>query len=108
MNIDETLKERGARYGSFDDHARITQEIKRAMKDSKNWDHLDDGMTEALEMIAHKIGRILNGDPMYIEYLRDIIGYAQLVVNILEKQDGSTDSKTINMVRSYGIWKEVE
>ena len=35
-------------------------------------------------MIAHKIGRILNGDPNYADSWVDIAGYAQLVANELE------------------------
>lgn len=79
MDIQETLKERGNRYGEFDEHARITQNIKRAMSDSPNWSTLPDPMKEALEMTAHKIGRILNGDPTYKDSWHDIIGYAKLV-----------------------------
>jgi hypothetical protein len=77
--IDDTLAERGARYGSFEGHAQITQSIKAAMFDSDNWDALDDDIKECLEMVAHKIGRIINGDPQYIDSWTDIIGYARLV-----------------------------
>ena len=84
-NIDDTLAERGTRYGEFSDHARITQNIKRAMENSKNWSMLDDDMRETLEMIAHKIGRILNGDPDYIDSWHDIIGYTKLVEDRLTK-----------------------
>jgi hypothetical protein len=83
-NIQETLAERGSRYGEFDEHARITQNLKRAMADSPNWSVLSDDMKEALEMVAHKMGRILNGDPDYDDSWRDIIGYTQLVLNRLE------------------------
>ena len=82
-DIDATLSERGARYGSFSEHARITQNIKAAMVDSPNWHKLDDDMKEALEMIAHKAGRILNGDPMYHDSWYDIIGYTKLVADRL-------------------------
>ena len=34
---------------------------------------------EALDMIAHKIGRIINGDPDYADSWDDIAGYAKLV-----------------------------
>ena len=77
--VDATLAERGSRYGSFTGHARITQNLKRAMQDSPNWDNLDDDQKEALEMAAHKIGRILNGDPNYADSWHDIIGYVRLV-----------------------------
>jgi hypothetical protein len=67
MNIDETLKERGKIYGEFKEHARITQNIKKVMIDSPSWANLSADKKEALEMVAHKIGRILNGDLEYAE-----------------------------------------
>jgi len=74
-----TLSERGNRYGKFAEHARITQNIKRAMQDSPNWSTLTPSHREALEMVAHKIGRVLNGDPNYADSWHDIAGYASLV-----------------------------
>jgi hypothetical protein len=82
-DIDATLAERGSRYGSFTEHARITQAIKTAMADSPNWASLDPDMREALEMIAHKAGRILNGDPSYHDSWHDIVGYTKLVADRL-------------------------
>jgi hypothetical protein len=82
--IEATLAERGSRYGDYAEHARITQNIKRAMQDSPNWARLADDMREALEMIAHKAGRILNGDPAYHDSWHDIIGYTKLVADRLE------------------------
>ena len=82
-DIGATLAERGSRYGSFAEHARITQAIKAAMADSPNWSTLDDDMRETLEMIAHKAGRILNGDPLYHDSWHDIIGYTKLVADRL-------------------------
>ena len=79
MNVDETLAQRGSNYGKFTDHAHITQNIKRAMQDSPNWDKLDDDMKECLDMLAHKLGRILNGNPSYVDSWHDIIGYTRLV-----------------------------
>ena len=82
-NIDKTLAERGNRYGDFKEHARITQNIKKAMVDSPNWESLSDDKRETLDMIAHKVGRILNGDPEYADSWHDIIGYTKLVENTL-------------------------
>ena len=87
MTIDNTLQNRGNRYGDFETHAMITQNIERAMADSPNWHDLPDNMKEALEMTAHKIGRILNGDPQYIDSWHDIIGYVRLVERSLENED---------------------
>lgn len=79
MGIEATLAERGTRYGVFAEHARITQAVKAAMVDSPNWDELSPEAKEALEMVAHKIGRILNGDPTYKDSWVDIEGYVHLV-----------------------------
>lgn len=83
QGIGATLNERGNRYGLFARHADITQNIKRAMADSPNWDTLTPAHREALEMIAHKVGRILNGDPNYKDSWVDIEGYAHLVSETL-------------------------
>lgn len=82
--LDEMLNERGSRYGSFLKHAIITQRFKAVMDDTPNWIRLDDDMVEALEMIAHKIGRILNGDPSYADSWVDIAGYSKLVADRLQ------------------------
>lgn len=82
-DIASTLEARGKRYGSFTGHAAITQGLKRAMERSPNWENLADDQREALEMIAHKIGRILNGDPSYHDSWHDIVGYAKLVADRL-------------------------
>lgn len=98
-DIQETLDERGERYGDFKNHADISQEIQTAI--GKGFMLRGDGITfndipayqlEALTMIAHKIGRIVNGDISYDDSWRDIAGYATLVVNELEKsQDFDRD-----------------
>lgn len=96
MNIDDTLKERGARYGQFDEHARIAQNIKQALKDSPNWDQLADDQKECLEMLAHKTGRILNGDPDFHDSWHDIVGYAKLVADrLLKKSQSQTVHVTV-------------
>ena len=80
-NVADTLKERGARYGSFKGHASITQELKSAIYEhaEANGIVLSSSHCEALEMICHKIGRIVNGDPNYADSWHDIAGYAKLV-----------------------------
>lgn len=85
-DIDQILEERGKRYGDFARHAEITQRLKRLMFSIKDRAQLDDDQVEALEMIAHKIGRILNGDPDYADSWDDIAGYAKLVADRLHAQ----------------------
>lgn len=48
--IEQTLQERCDRCGKFTDHAKITQDLKKAMRNSRNWHELSDDKKEALEM----------------------------------------------------------
>lgn len=79
-----TLTERGKRYGKFVDHARITQDIKDVMRACPKWAGLAPDQKEALEMVAHKVGRILNGDPDYDDSWIDVAGYSKLVGDRLQ------------------------
>lgn len=80
------LEERGKRYGSFETHAAISQGLKAILFSSCDRAKLDDDMIESLEMICHKLARITNGDPYYVDSWLDIAGYAQLIVTRLETQ----------------------
>ena len=86
-DIANTLIERGRRYGVFKGHAAITQNLKMMMTASPGWVRLSPSQKEALEMVAHKIGRILNGDPDYDDSWLDIAGYAKLIADELQSRD---------------------
>jgi hypothetical protein len=77
-SVNKTLEDRGSRYGEFIAHASITQSLKDIAHETANWERLRDPHKEALDMIFHKIGRILNGDPEYTDSWHDISGYATL------------------------------
>lgn len=80
---EQLITERGSRYGKFKDGAEIMQELKFVMREVDGWHNLTSSQREALDMIQHKIGRILNGDPTYDDSWKDIAGYATLIVNEL-------------------------
>ena len=85
-NVDAILDARGSRYGNFLDHATITYQLKElahGFARARGKDFAYD-QCEALDMIFHKIGRILNGDPNYADSWIDIAGYAKLVADRLE------------------------
>ena len=84
MSIDKTLEERGARYGEFKTHAAISQSLQSTMRCNKSWFNLSYPQQEALQMIQHKIARILNGDPNYKDNWHDIAGYATLVEELCD------------------------
>jgi hypothetical protein len=83
--VTETLTERGTKYGPFLGHALVTQDLKAVIvAHLKERDkQLAADQQEALDMICHKIGRIINGDPDYDDSWIDIAGYAQLVADRL-------------------------
>jgi hypothetical protein len=85
-DVTEVLTERGNRYGKFTGHANVTQDLKKVIRHhlKQREKKLADDQMEALEMIAHKIGRVINGDPDYADSWVDIAGYAKLVSDRLE------------------------
>jgi Domain of unknown function (DUF6378) len=83
--IDTTLAERGNNYGEFSTHADITQCLKQVMQRTEGWQRLSNDKREALEMIVHKIGRILNGNPEFHDSWHDIVGYAKLAADRVQK-----------------------
>jgi hypothetical protein len=94
MSVEQTLEERGKRYGEFPDHAIVTQTLKRVIAEELNLRNkvLAPDQQEALDMICHKIGRIVNGDADYADSWHDIAGYAKLVDDRLTKaaNDGNS------------------
>ena len=85
-NIDETLDARAQDYGKFKDGAALMQGIKRLLADHalRHNKTFADDQWEALEMIVHKIGRIVNGNPDKVDHWVDIAGYAKLIADRLQ------------------------
>lgn len=85
--IEEILGERGRTHGSYSSTAATIQRFKDVIKAALQ-DRKENGMTpltpqqiESLEMISHKMGRILNGDPSHQDHWDDIAGYAYIAMN---------------------------
>jgi hypothetical protein len=85
-DIDGTLDERAQDYGKFKDGAALMQGIKRLLADhARAHDKtFADDQWEALEMIVHKMARIVNGNPDKVDSWTDIAGYAKLVADRLQ------------------------
>lgn len=85
VTTEQILSERGARYGKFKDHADVSQDLKDVVRDAcearSKW--LESDQKEAIEMICHKLARIINGDADYADSWDDIAGYAKLVADRL-------------------------
>lgn len=83
VDIESLVAERGNRYGKFKDGAEIMRDLKHVMHEVDGWNNLSPSQKEALDMIQHKIGRILNGDPNYDDNWKDIAGYSKLIADEL-------------------------
>ena len=84
--VDETLDNRAQDYGKFKDGAELMQGIKRLLADHalRHNKTFADDQWEALEMIVHKMARIVNGNPDKVDHWVDIAGYATLVADRLQ------------------------
>jgi hypothetical protein len=82
--VNKVLEERGSRYGEFHDLAIISQTIKDMYYLNQN-ENVTPAMDEAMEMIIHKLARIINGDQRYRDNFIDIQGYCQLYLDELNR-----------------------
>lgn len=86
--INDVLAERGADYGPYAGVADISQAMKRVIRGETlvaktNWHSLTNAQQEGLEMMVHKMARILNGNPNIKDHWVDIAGYAKRVEETL-------------------------
>lgn len=83
--VETMLSEREKTHGNFRDHARCTQRLKAVLRDEL--EIVGKGFTmeqqEALDMIFHKIGRMVAGNADFIDHWDDMAGYSTLVAKIL-------------------------
>lgn len=76
-----TLPNRDEQHGGMEAVGQLSQNLKAHLRDGKNWYRLTPAEAEALDMIAHKIARILSGaNPHDPEHWEDVAGYAQAVM----------------------------
>lgn len=85
-NTQLLLDERGKTHGKYYEHAFISQELKKMLTNGVNWNQLTCVQRESLEMIVHKIARILSGDPNHEDHWKDVCGYSQLVVDCMRSR----------------------
>lgn len=78
-DIEAITAERGEQYGDFTDQCAIAQELKEYMRKQPGWAYLQPHQRESLDMIQHKVSRILNGNPNIVDSWADIAGYAHIV-----------------------------
>lgn len=88
-DIQQTLNSRINTHGDYSNTARIIQSLKFIVlkelqrRNQRGQQALQYTQHEAIDMIMHKIGRIISGDPNTADHWHDIAGYARLCENEL-------------------------
>lgn len=75
---EQLLDERNATHGSFIVNSRVSQGLKRVVRNEPGYEMLDDIHKEALDHMFGKIGRIMAGQPTFDDHWDDLGGYAGL------------------------------
>ena len=88
MDVNQTLEQRGSRYGEFEYVARVTEDLMSVISFAPQWDNLTPTHRQAYHMIFSKIARSVCGDPTYTDNIHDIAGYAKLLEDYLIKANG--------------------
>lgn len=84
MSLNDTLETRAGSHGLFSENTVVTQSVLRMLQRGRCWDELNDPQLEALHMIAHKMARIVCGDPNFADHWHDISGYSKLIEDMLK------------------------
>lgn len=84
-STEEILAERGKTHGDFTVHARVAQSLKNVIRVEHGFENMNSVQVEAIDMIMHKIGRIVAGNPNHHDHWDDIAGYAILVSKRIAK-----------------------
>lgn len=87
MDLEDTLRERGSRYGAFDENAPIAQAFKDLIRKYPGWHGFAPDLKEAWDMAFSKLSRALIGDSEYPDNAHDIAGYFELVAKRQEKDE---------------------
>lgn len=91
MQVEKVLNERAQTYGQYNMVSKISQDVKKVIRNSPNYPLMPDYMKESLDLIANKLARILNGDPLYDDSWRDISGYCTLVLMEIEDMENRVE-----------------
>jgi hypothetical protein len=84
-STENLVAQRGAVHGDFTDVSLYGRQLKGIAQGSKNWTKLTSTQKEGLDMILHKVARILAGDPNHHDHWDDIAGYATITSKRIPK-----------------------
>ena len=81
MSATDLLTERHVTHGSFEDNARIAQQLRAFFRAQPGWESMPDVHREALDNMALKLSRIFSGQADCQQHWEDVEGYAALARN---------------------------
>lgn len=81
-----TVKSRKELYGSFEGRAVVCDAVMQTLRSHPNWSRkLEPIHRHGLTMLVEKIGRIIEGNPNYLDNWHDAGGYSHLVETELKE-----------------------
>ncbi len=85
--MDKLLASRRETHGDYTENSHVSWSIMEILMAASGWrdGRLNPIQMESLHMFAHKMARIVGGNPDEPDHWKDIGGYAQLVVDRLPK-----------------------
>lgn len=85
--MSETVKEllvvRNGSHGPYKVQGVVAQDLKLVVQKTEGYQKMPGTHRESVDMILHKISRIVVGDPNFKDHWDDISGYAQLISRML-------------------------
>lgn len=88
MDIENILSTREKTHGEFEHNSLFIQDCKDiARANPAYWEHLPPTVRESIDMILHKLGRVIYGDYEFKDHWLDIQGYAQLIIDEIENKE---------------------
>lgn len=82
--VDAILSERAGTHGEYAYQAELCRRLKNELHTHVGWKYLNSMQQESLDMIMHKVSRIMCGDPNFEDHWRDCEGYSKLVADRLK------------------------
>src|SRR5262245_29968046 len=73
-----------------------------ALQAERNWPELPDEVKHALYMIAHKLARIMAGNPLHVDHWDDIAGYATCVADRIREPVDPYDAGDVYAALAVG------
>ena len=77
---------RDEQHGGLEAVGQVSQNLKGCMRAGHNWHRLTPAQREALDMMMHKVARILSGDSQLRDHWLDAAGYPLCIARMMEEE----------------------